>query len=361
MTRLVTAESVTRGHVDKVADQISDAILDAHLAQDQFARVAVEALVYGGGVHVAGEVTSLAEVNVSAVVRSVYADIGYDPPAKILSSVRLQSADCARSVQQGAGDQGSMVGYATAETSALMPLSIMLAHELARHLDDAHSVLPWLRPDGKVQVTVEYGAVNQVRVHEVVVNAQVADGTSQREVAATILELVIQPALAASRVDAMGCRMLVRPFLVGGPAGDTGLTGRKVIVDSYGPGVPHGGGAFSGKDPSKMDRSGAYAARWVAKSVVAGGLADTCLVQLSYVAGRAEPVAVTVAPADVTGWVRDTFDLRPTAIIDALDLRRPIYQRTATYGHFGRPEFPWEQASSAAAQAALHGPVLKII
>ena len=355
---LFTSESVTEGHPDKIADQISDGVLDAILAEDTAARVACETLVTTGLACVAGEITTTTYVSIPDIVRSTIADIGYTDAAfgfdsktcAVLSTIDRQSPDIAMGVDTGgAGDQGMMFGYATDETPELMPMPIQLAHALTRALAERRRCgdLPWLRPDGKAQVTVEYENGRPVRVPTVVVSTQHADAISTDELRAAIIGNVIVPTLPREMFDPRRAAIHVNPtgrFVVGGPQGDAGLTGRKIIVDTYGGAARHGGGAFSGKDPSKVDRCAAYAARWVAKNIVAAGLARRCELQLAYAIGVREPVSVMVdtfgtAAVDETSIenaVRDVFDLTPRGIIDALGLRAPIYQRTASYGHFGR-------------------------
>ena len=355
---LFTSESVTEGHPDKIADQISDGVLDAILAEDPGARVACETLVTTGLACVAGEITTTTYVSIPDIVRSTIADIGYTDAAfgfdsktcAVLSTIDRQSPDIAMGVDTGgAGDQGMMFGYATDETPELMPMPIQLAHALTRALAERRRCgdLPWLRPDGKAQVTVEYENGRPVRVPTVVVSTQHADAISTDELRAAIIGNVIVPTLPREMFDPRRAAIHVNPtgrFVVGGPQGDAGLTGRKIIVDTYGGAARHGGGAFSGKDPSKVDRCAAYAARWVAKNIVAAGLARRCELQLAYAIGVREPVSVMVdtfgtAAVDETSIekaVRDVFDLTPRGIIDALGLRAPIYQRTASYGHFGR-------------------------
>jgi S-adenosylmethionine synthetase len=381
-TRLFTSESVTEGHPDKIADQISDAVLDAILADDPDARVACETLVTTGLAVVAGEITTSTYVHIPDIVRDTIARIGYTDASfgfdshtcAVMSSIDRQSPDIAMGVDTGgAGDQGMMFGYATDETAALMPLPIQLAHAVTRTLAERrHSGdLKWLRPDGKAQVTVVYEDDVPVGVDTVVVSTQHADGVSSATIKRAVIAEVIEPAIPAE-LRAKQTKYHINPtgrFVVGGPQGDAGLTGRKIIVDTYGGMGRHGGGAFSGKDPSKVDRSGCYAARWVAKNVVAAGLARRCEVQVAYAIGVAEPVSVmvdtfgtaTVSEAAIMRAVRDVFDLTPHGIIAALDLRKPIYQSTATYGHFGRtPErvgngrgsktlFTWERTDKATA------------
>ncbi|MCK9897607.1 methionine adenosyltransferase [Frankia sp. AgB32] len=392
--RLFTSESVTEGHPDKLADQISDALLDAYLAGDPRSRVAVETLLTTGHVHVAGEVTSSAHVDVTAVVRRTLTDIGYDAATGfdgatvgVLVSIGAQSADIAQGVdqayearveggedalaQQGAGDQGIMFGYASDETPDLLPLPITLAHRLAQRLSAVRheGVLPYLRPDGKTQVTIEYDEDDRpVRLDTVVVSAHhAADVDLTNQLIPDIRAHVIEPELKRLAEENLGLevdgyRLLVNPtgrFEIGGPIGDAGLTGRKIIIDTYGGYARHGGGAFSGKDPSKVDRSAAYALRWVAKNIVAAGLARRAELQVAYAIGKAEPVGLfletfgteTVPVAEITRAVSEVFDLRPAAIIRDLELLRPIYRQTAAYGHFGRPlpEFAWERTDRAAA------------
>jgi S-adenosylmethionine synthetase len=354
----LSSESVTEGHPDKIADQISDAILDAILAQDAAARVACETLVTTGLAMVAGEITTSAYVSVPEIVRGTIESIGYTDASygfdartcAVLTSIDPQSPDIAQGVDTGgAGDQGMMFGYATDETPELMPLPIMLAHRLTQQLSVARKSgeVAWLRPDGKSQVAVEYADGRPVAVRTVVVSTQHAPTVAQREVEAGVREAIIEPVLHAAGLASEGVRVLINPtgrFVVGGPQGDAGLTGRKIIVDTYGGAARHGGGAFSGKDPSKVDRSAAYAARWVAKHVVAAGLARRCEVQLAYAIGVAEPVSILVETfgtgtkpdAELEAAVRRVFDLTPGGIIRALNLRNPIYRATAAYGHFGR-------------------------
>ncbi|HET7040090.1 MAG TPA: methionine adenosyltransferase [Gemmatimonadales bacterium] len=378
---IVSSESVTEGHPDKIADQISDAVLDAILAQDETARVACETLVTTGMAVVAGEITTTAYVHVPDVVRATVERIGYtcgdygfdSKTCAVLSSIDRQSPDIARGVDTGgAGDQGMMFGYASDETPELMPMPIMLAHRLTQRLAQVHrsGELPWLRPDGKSQVSVEYDAGRPVAVRTVVLSTQHAPEIGQGELEEAVREVVIRPVLETSGIEAANPVYFINPtgrFVVGGPQGDAGLTGRKIIVDTYGGMARHGGGAFSGKDPSKVDRSGAYAARWVAKNVVAAGLARRCEVQVAYAIGVREPVSIMVdtfgtgkAPEVVLEKaVRSVFDLTPGGIIRTLGLRRPIYQPTAAYGHFGRvPEeltlsggrtvklFTWEEPTA---------------
>ncbi len=378
--RLFTSESVTEGHPDKICDQISDAVLDAILAQDPQARVACETTVTTGLVHVMGEITTSCYVDIPKTVREVVRDIGYDrakfgfdcDTCAVITSIDEQSADIALGVDKcleakegaqddgldnGAGDQGMMFGYACDETEELMPLPLSMAQKLAKRLTDVRKQgkVDYLRPDGKTQVTVEYDENNApVRVDAVVVSTQHSPEVELEQIRRDMVELVIKPIIPAELMDA-DTKIYVNPtgrFVIGGPQGDSGLTGRKIIVDTYGGSAPHGGGAFSGKDPTKVDRSAAYAARWVAKNVVAAGLAKRCQIQLAYAIGVAKPVSVrvdtfgtgTVSDEQLEAAVEKTFDLRPAAIIRDLDLRRPIYRQTAAYGHFGRPELdlPWE-------------------
>ncbi|HYT09911.1 MAG TPA: methionine adenosyltransferase [Mycobacteriales bacterium] len=385
--RLFTSESVTEGHPDKIADAISDSILDALLREDKRSRVAVETLITTGQVHVAGEVTTDAYADIPSIVREKILEIGYDSSKKgfdgascgVNVSIGSQSPDIAQGVdlsheireegevdeiaRQGAGDQGLMFGFACDETPELMPLPIALAHRLARRLAAVRKdgTVPYLRPDGKTQVTIEYVDDRPVRLDTVVVSTQhAADIDLKTLLEPDIAEHVVAPELAGLDIDASGHRLLVNPtgrFEIGGPMGDAGLTGRKIIVDSYGGYARHGGGAFSGKDPSKVDRSGAYALRWVAKNVVAAGLASRCEVQVAYAIGKAEPVGLFVetfgtgraSDERIQEAITEVFDLRPAAIIRDLDLLRPIYALTAAYGHFGRelPEFTWERTDRA--------------
>ncbi|WP_163551985.1 methionine adenosyltransferase [Candidatus Frankia alpina] len=396
-TRLFTSESVTEGHPDKIADQISDSILDAMIKDDPKSRVAVETLITTGQVHVAGEVTTKTYVDIAAVVRERILEIGYDSSKKgfdgascgVSVSIGAQSADIAQGVdtahesrvegsnedeldRQGAGDQGLMFGFACDQTPELMPLPIALAHRLARRLSAVRKdgQVGYLRPDGKTQVTIEYADGKPVRLDTVVVSTQhAADIDLDTLLAPDIAEYVVEPELALLDISTEGRRLLINStgrFEIGGPMGDAGLTGRKIIVDTYGGYARHGGGAFSGKDPSKVDRSAAYALRWVAKNVVAAGLASACEVQVAYAIGKAHPVGLfvetfgtgTVPEEQIQDAVTQVFDLRPAAIIRDLDLLRPLYAQTAAYGHFGRPEldFTWESTSRAEAlQRAVKG------
>ena len=377
-SHLFTSESVTEGHPDKIADQISDSILDAALAADPASRVACETLVTTGLVIVAGEITTTTYVDIPTLVRQKISEIGYTrakfgfdaETCGVITSIDPQSADIAQGVDRasdaeldelGAGDQGMMFGYACGETEELMPLPITLAHALTRRLTAVrkNGDLPYLRPDGKSQVTVRYEGQRPVAIENVLISAQHKDGAEAR-MKGDLLEFVIEPVMPEELFDRDATEIFVNPtgrFVTGGPQGDTGLTGRKIIVDTYGGAVPHGGGAFSGKDPTKVDRSAAYAARWVAKNVVAAGLAERCMVQIAYAIGVARPVSVmvdafgteAVDPATLQALVLENFDLRPGAIIRDLKLQRPIYAATAAYGHFGRrePGFTWEETSRA--------------
>jgi S-adenosylmethionine synthetase len=380
--RLFTSESVTEGHPDKIADQISDAILDSLLSQDSKSRVAVETLITTGQVHVAGEVTTDGYADVIGIVRDTVIGIGYDSSVKgfdgnscgVSISIGQQSQDIAQGVNdavehrvdsavdpldlQGAGDQGLMFGYACDDTKELMPLPIYLAHQLAEQLTAVRKsgALPYLRPDGKTQVTIEYDGDRAIALNTVVISSQHAEDVDvAKKLTPEVIEHVIKPVLSKVDLPQSDLRVLINPtgrFVIGGPMGDAGLTGRKIIVDTYGGMARHGGGAFSGKDPSKVDRSAAYAMRWVAKNVVAAGLAKRCEVQVAYAIGKAHPVGVfvetfgteTVPVAKIQSAVTTVFDLRPAAIIRDLNLLRPIYSKTAAYGHFGRelPNFTWE-------------------
>lgn len=383
--RLFTSESVTEGHPDKIADQISDAILDSLLSQDSSSRVAVETLITTGQVHVAGEVTTNGYADVMGIVRDTVIGIGYDSSVKgfdgnscgVSISIGQQSQDIAQGVDdayenrvassadpldlQGAGDQGLMFGYACDDTKELMPLPIWLAHELAQQLSAVRKsgALAYLRPDGKTQVTIEYDGDKAVALDTVVISSQHAEDVDvAKKLTPEIIEFVIEPVLSKIDLPRKDMRTLINPtgrFVIGGPMGDAGLTGRKIIVDTYGGMARHGGGAFSGKDPSKVDRSAAYAMRWVAKNVVAAGLARRCEVQVAYAIGKAQPVGVfvetfgteSVPVQKIQDAVISVFDLRPAAIIRDLNLLRPIYSQTAAYGHFGRelPNFTWESTS----------------
>ncbi|MBE1496812.1 S-adenosylmethionine synthetase [Amycolatopsis lexingtonensis] len=394
-SRLFTSESVTEGHPDKICDAISDSILDGLLSKDPRSRVAVETLITTGQVHVAGEVTTEAYADIPTIVRDVILKIGYDSSAKgfdgnscgVNVAIGSQSPDIAQGVdtayesrvesdedeinRQGAGDQGLMFGYACSDTPELMPLPIALAHRLSKRLTAVRKdgVLPYLRPDGKTQVTIEYAGDQPVRLDTVVVSSQHADGIDlEKMLSVDVKEHVVGPELEGLGIDTSGARLLVNPtgrFVIGGPMGDAGLTGRKIIVDTYGGMARHGGGAFSGKDPSKVDRSAAYAMRWVAKNVVAAGLAQRTEVQVAYAIGKAAPVGLfvetfgteTVDPSKIQQAITEVFDLRPAAIIRDLDLLRPIYAPTAAYGHFGRPELdlPWESTARAEALKAAAG------
>ena len=368
MGRLFTSESVSEGHPDKLADQISDAVLDAMLEQDPKSRVACETLVTTGLVVVAGEVTSEASVDFQSLVRGVIKDIGYTDSSygfdyrscAVLVALDQQSCDIAQGVDTGgAGDQGMMFGYACRETPELMPLPITLSHQLVRELAQIRKDkgLSYLRPDSKAQVTVEYNRTDPVRVHTVVVSTQHDEDVSHEQIERDVKEKVIREVVPTHLLDGDTIYHVnpTKKFVVGGPHGDCGLTGRKIIVDTYGGMGRHGGGAFSGKDPSKVDRSGHYAARWVAKNVVAAGLASQCEVQLAYAIGVAKPVSVAVdtfgtgkiEESKIVDLIDDHFDLTPSGIIAALKLTRPVYRSTAAYGHFGRGEFTWEQTSKA--------------
>ena len=386
---LFTSESVTEGHPDKVCDQISDAVLDAYLEQDPAARVACEAFAHTGCIHLAGQITSTARVDLTTVVRRTLLEIGYNDPAygidgkscAVLLSIDPQSPDIAQGVdaalekrgensekieeQMGAGDQGLMFGYACTETDELMPLGIHMSHKLAERLAKVRKdgTVKYLRPDGKTQVTVRYEGGAPTEIETILISTQHDDGVDLATIRTDLIEHVIKPIVPANFLKFEGenlvyPRILVNPtgkFVIGGPEGDTGLTGRKIIVDTYGGMARHGGGAFSGKDPTKVDRSANYAARWVAKNIVAAGLAERCEVALSYAIGVAQPTSVAV---DTFGTgrlsndaldklVAEVFDLRPGAIVKQLDLRRPLYRSTAAYGHFGRPELnlPWEETN----------------
>jgi S-adenosylmethionine synthetase len=393
INRLFTSESVTEGHPDKIADQISDAILDSLLTQDSKSRVAVETLITTGQVHVAGEVTTNGYADVMNIVRDTVLEIGYNSSDKgfdgnscgVSISIGQQSQDIAQGVNdafesrvsssvdpldlQGAGDQGLMFGYACNETPELMPLPISLAHKLAQQLTKVRKdgSLAYLRPDGKTQVTIEYQGDKPVALNTVVISSQHApDIDLEKKLAPEIKKFVIDPVIKDLNIDVKNLTTLINPtgrFVIGGPMGDAGLTGRKIIVDTYGGMARHGGGAFSGKDPSKVDRSAAYAMRWVAKNVVAAGLADRCEVQVAYAIGKAKPVGLFIETfgtekfdvLKISQAVNEVFDLRPAAVIRDLNLLRPIYAKTAAYGHFGRelPDFTWEKTDRAAALKAL--------
>ena len=389
MRKLFTSESVTEGHPDKLCDQVSDAVLDAILAEDPQARVACETFATTGMVTVMGEITTSTYVDINAIVRKTVTDIGYDGPEKffngktcaVTTAIHDQSPDIAQGVDDaletrngaendtGAGDQGMMFGYACNETPERMPLPIALSHRLARRLAEVRKdgTLSWLYPDGKTQVTVAYENDRPVAVDTIVVSAQHAPEVSQETIREEILKHVVEPVVPAELLTPE-TRYFINPtgrFVIGGPAGDTGLTGRKIIVDTYGGYAPHGGGCFSGKDPTKVDRSAAYAARYAAKNVVAAGLADRCQIQLAYAIGVAEPVSILVdtfgtGKADdeaIAKAVRKVFDFRPASIIRDLDLRRPIYRQTAAYGHFGRTDIdlPWEKEDMTDALKAAAG------
>jgi S-adenosylmethionine synthetase len=385
---LFTSESVTEGHPDKICDQISDAVLDACLEQDPRSRVACEAATKTGFVALLGEITTEAQINYDELVRKIITEIGYDNSAKgldgnncgVLVAIAQQSGDIAMGVNQaleaktgemsdeeveaiGAGDQGMMFGYACDETSVLMPMPIYLAHKLTRRLSEVrkNGTLDWLRPDGKSQVTVEYRFGRPVRVDTVLISTQHAPEITQEEIRAALIDHVILPVLPTEMVDA-DMKIYVNPtgrFVIGGPQGDAGVTGRKIIVDTYGGMGRHGGGAFSGKDPTKVDRSAAYAARWAAKNIVAAGLAERCEIQVAYAIGIAHPLSINVETfgtgripdEEISKLIEEHFDLRPGAIIRDLGLRRPIYRQTAVYGHFGRDDLdlPWERTDKAEA------------
>ena len=391
--RLFTSESVTEGHPDKIADQISDAILDSLLSQDAKSRVAVETLITTGQVHVAGEVTTNGYADVMNIVRDTVLEIGYNSSDKgfdgnscgVSISIGQQSQDIAQGINdafesrvsssvdpldlQGAGDQGLMFGYACNETPELMPLPISLAHKLAQQLTKVrkNGTLEYLRPDGKTQVTIEYQADKPVALNTIVISSQHSpDVDLEKKLAPEVKKFVIDPIIKELNIDTKNVTVFINPtgrFVIGGPMGDAGLTGRKIIVDTYGGMARHGGGAFSGKDPSKVDRSAAYAMRWVAKNVVAAGLADRCEVQVAYAIGKAKPVGLFIETfgtekfdvLKISQAVNEVFDLRPAAVIRDLDLLRPIYAKTAAYGHFGRelPDFTWEKTDRASALKAL--------
>ena len=373
---LFTSESVTEGHPDKIADQISDAVLDAALAEDPTARVACETLVTTGLVVIAGEITTDARIDYSRVARDTIREIGYTrakygfdcDTCSVLSALDRQSPDIAMGVDTGgAGDQGLMFGYACNETPELMPLPIQLAHMLSKRLSETRKsgALPYLSPDGKSQVTIEYRDGRPFRVEAVVISSQHDSQVTNEKLRAEIEEQVIRHTVSADLLDE-NTKYHINPtgrFVTGGPQGDAGLTGRKIIVDTYGGYAPHGGGAFSGKDPTKVDRSAAYMARYVAKNIVAAGLADRCMVQLAYAIGVADPVSVMVdtkgtgriSESALANLVRDNFELTPGGIMKELDLRRPIYKATAAYGHFGRDGFTWERIDKAESLRAAAG------
>ena len=377
MSYLFSSESVTEGHPDKIADQISDAVLDAILEKDPQGRVACETFVTTGLVMVGGEITTSAYVDIQRIARGTIKRIGYTDSAMgfdhqtcaVLVSIDKQSPDISRGVddadhEQGAGDQGMMFGYATDETDAYMPMPIYLAHALTKRMAEVRKegIIPYLRPDGKSQVTIKYNSETHQpeSIEAIVISNQHEDGVDVKgEMYKDILEHVIKPVLPAEMVNYKTCRIFVNPtgrFVVGGPQGDAGLTGRKIIVDTYGGYAPHGGGCFSGKDPSKVDRSAAYMARYIAKNIVAAKAAKRCTVQLAYAIGVAEPISILVdshgtsshSNEELETMVREVFPLKPAAIISHLDLKRPIYQKTASYGHFGRDEFPWEKTNLTA-------------
>lgn len=367
---LFTSESVTEGHPDKMADQISDAILDAMLKDDPFSRVACETMLTTGLVVVSGEVTTKTYVDIQSIVRNTVAEIGYTrakfgfdyATCGVISTINHQSPDIAMGVDTGgAGDQGLMFGYACDETPELMPLPIMLAHKVTMKLSEVrkNDELDYLRPDGKSQVTIEYDGFNPVKIHTVVVSSQHADTVSMDKMKSDIIEHVIKPVMPENLYNEKETVFHINPtgrFVIGGPMGDCGLTGRKIIVDTYGGMGRHGGGAFSGKDATKVDRSAAYGARWVSKNIVASGIAKRCELQVAYAIGVAKPVSIMVntfgtgliPDVEIENIIDKTFDLTPKGLISALDLRKPIFKRTASYGHFGRKEFAWEDMNKAA-------------
>jgi len=368
---LFTSESVTEGHPDKIADQISDGILDAIIAKDKHCRVACETILTTGLAFVAGEISTKAYVEIPNIVRAVIKDVGYTDAAwgfdyrtcSVLTSIHDQSEDIKIGVDTGgAGDQGLMFGYATNETEELMPMPIVLAHRLTRRLAEVRKkrILPWVLPDGKSQVTIEYRDGRPVRVDTIVVSTQHMDTVTSKQIERDVIEKVIKPVMPKDIFDPVSVKYHINPtgrFVTGGPMGDTGLTGRKIIVDTYGGVGSHGGGAFSGKDPSKVDRSASYMARYIAKNIVAAGLAAKCEIQLAYAIGVAEPVSILIHTKDtenvdidlIDKLVRKHFPMTPRGIIEHLKLRRPIYRKTAAYGHFGRsePEFTWEKTDKA--------------
>jgi S-adenosylmethionine synthetase len=368
---LFTSESVTEGHPDKIADQISDGILDAIISQDKHCRVACETILTTGIAFVAGEITTKAYVEIPDIIREVIKDVGYTDASwgfdyhtcSVITSIHNQSPDIAMGVDTGgAGDQGLMFGYASNETAEIMPMPIVLAHRLTRRLAEVRKkhILPWVRPDGKSQVTVEYRDGKPVRIDTIVVSTQHSPDVTSRKIERDIIDHVIKPMMPKGIFDPVSVKYYINPtgrFVVGGPMGDTGLTGRKIIVDTYGGVGSHGGGAFSGKDPSKVDRSASYMARYIAKNIVAAGLADKCEIQLAYAIGVADPVSILIHCKEtervdlnvIDKLVRRHFPMTPSGIIEHLKLRRPIYKKTAAYGHFGRsePEFTWEKADKA--------------
>jgi S-adenosylmethionine synthetase len=368
---LFTSESVTEGHPDKIADQISDGILDAIIGTDKHSRVACETILTTGIAFVAGEISTKAYVEIPDIIREVIKDVGYTDASwgfdyhtcSVITSIHQQSGDIAMGVDSGgAGDQGLMFGYASNETQELMPMPIVLAHRLTRRLAEVRKkkILPWVRPDGKSQVTVEYRNGKPVRIDTIVVSTQHSPDISSKKIESEIIEQVIKPVMPKGIFDPVSVKYFINPtgrFVVGGPMGDTGLTGRKIIVDTYGGVGSHGGGAFSGKDPSKVDRSASYMARYIAKNIVAAGLAEKCEVQLAYAIGVADPVSILIDTKNtektsvdlLDKLVRKHFPMTPRGIIDHLKLRRPIYKQTAAYGHFGRnePGFTWEHTDKA--------------
>lgn len=368
---LFTSESVTEGHPDKIADQISDGVLDAIIAQDKYCRVACETILTTGLAFVAGEISTKAYVEIPDIIRETIRGVGYTDATwgfdyrtcSVLTAIQAQSGDIAMGVDTGgAGDQGLMFGYATNETAELMPMPIVLAHRLTRRLAEVRKkkILPWVRPDGKSQVTVEYRNGKPVRIDTIVLSTQHSDNVTSKKIERDLMEKVIKPEMPKSIFDPMTVKYHINPtgrFVTGGPMGDTGLTGRKIIVDTYGGVGSHGGGAFSGKDPSKVDRSASYMARYIAKNLIAAKLADKCEVQLAYAIGVTEPVSILVDTKGtekvsievIDKLVRKHFPMTPRGIIEHLKLRRPIYKKTAAYGHFGRnePEFTWEKADKA--------------